>query len=272
MPITLMYITNNIKIAEIAQESGVDRIWIDLEYIGKEQRQKGMNTVKSHHSIDDIKKLRPYINTSKLMVRTNPINPNSKKEINESIGAGADYMMLPMFKTRDEVEEFIDLVAGRAKTMLLVETKESVNELNNILKVPGIDEVHIGLNDLHIAYNKKFMFELLADGTVERIITTIKEYHYPYGFGGIARIGYGILPAELILREHYRLGSEMAILSRSFCNANQGINIDEIQKVFKQGVNDIRNEEKKILQMDSDMLERNRIIICKKIKEILGEK
>ena len=38
------------------RKNGVDRIWIDLETLGKEERQKGMNTVKSKHSIEDIKK------------------------------------------------------------------------------------------------------------------------------------------------------------------------------------------------------------------------
>ena len=50
----LMYITNNPSIALIAQKHGVDRIWIDLETLGKEERQKNINSVKSHHSIKDI--------------------------------------------------------------------------------------------------------------------------------------------------------------------------------------------------------------------------
>ena len=43
----------------------------------------------------------------------------------------------------------------------------------------------------------------------------------PYGFGGIAQLGQGTLPAENIIAEHYRLGSSMAILSRSFCNTKK---------------------------------------------------
>ena len=31
MPITLMYITNDPTIAAIAQNAGVDRVWIDME-------------------------------------------------------------------------------------------------------------------------------------------------------------------------------------------------------------------------------------------------
>ena len=32
MSLTLMYITNNPAIAEVAQKAGVDRIWIDMGY------------------------------------------------------------------------------------------------------------------------------------------------------------------------------------------------------------------------------------------------
>ena len=54
MALTLMYITNNPVTAQIAQNAGVDRIWIDMEYIGKDTRQGGMDTVKNHHTIEDI--------------------------------------------------------------------------------------------------------------------------------------------------------------------------------------------------------------------------
>ena len=33
--IKLMYVTNNPQVASIAQEVGVDRIFVDMEYIGK---------------------------------------------------------------------------------------------------------------------------------------------------------------------------------------------------------------------------------------------
>ena len=46
MALTLMYITNNPITAQIAQEAGVDRIWIDMEYIGKDERQGGISTGK----------------------------------------------------------------------------------------------------------------------------------------------------------------------------------------------------------------------------------
>lgn len=58
MSLKLMYITNQPEIAQIAESAGVDRIFADLEYIGKSDRQGGMDTVQSRHTIDDVKKSR----------------------------------------------------------------------------------------------------------------------------------------------------------------------------------------------------------------------
>lgn len=35
----LMYITNRPKIAQIVEEAGVDWIFVDMEFIGKDKRQ-----------------------------------------------------------------------------------------------------------------------------------------------------------------------------------------------------------------------------------------
>lgn len=257
MSLKLMYITNNPEIALIAQEAGVDRIWVDLEKNGKEERQKGMNTVKSDHTLSDISVIKSILTSSELLVRINPIYPGSQYEINEVIRRGADVIMLPMFMTKNEVEVFIRYVNGRAKCQLLLETKEAVNAIEDILSVEGIDEIHVGLNDLHLAYSKKFMFEILIDGTLDRVIPSIRGSKIPFGIGGIARIGFGDVPAELIINEHYRLGSEAAILSRSFCNANTVSSPQSIKDEFCQGVSLIRNQEKIASAMTVQLLNDN---------------
>lgn len=246
MALTLMYITNRPDVALVAEKYGVNRIWIDLETLGKAERQKGMNTVKSRHTIEDIRRIRPLLTKSEMLVRVNPWNDNSVQEINDTISAGADIIMLPMWKSVKEVINFIDAVNGRCKTTLLLETKEAVKCLDEVLKNGGMDEIHIGLNDLHISYGMTFMFELLADGIVERLTDKIKEKGLPYGFGGIARLGEGDLPAERVITEHYRLGSTRAILSRSFCNTDLITEIDDIEVVFKKNMSELRSFEEKI--------------------------
>lgn len=112
------------------------------------------------------------------------------------------------------------------------------------------------------------MFELLADGTVEMLCNKFKAKGIPYGFGGIAQLGQGDLPAEYVIAEHYRLGSSMAILSRSFCNVNKIDNIKTVKDVFGRGVNEIRNYEHKLELKDMSFFEHNRVNVRNKVMEI----
>jgi len=243
MPLKLMYITNRPEVAQIVEAAGVDRVFVDMEHIGKALRQGGMDTVQSHHTVEDIRRVRPVLKQAELLVRCNPIHDGSEAEIEAIVSAGADIIMLPYFKTMTEVERFLSLVGGRAKTMLLVETPEAAQKLEAILSLDGIDEVHIGLNDLSLGLGKKFMFELLTDGTVERLCLICKQKGIPYGFGGIAALGKGMLPAECIIKEHYRLGSTGAIVSRSFCNTDLVTDLNEIREIFETGITAIRDLE-----------------------------
>lgn len=252
MALKLMYITNRPDVALIAEHAGVDRIFIDMEYIGKAARQGGMDSVQNHHTIADVKNIRSALTKSDLLVRVNPIHKptaaycGSEEEINSVIKAGADIIMLPFFKTVEEVRRFIEIVGGRAKTMLLMETPEAAALADEIIKVPGIDEIHIGINDLSLGYGKDFMFELLADGTVEQLCFKFRRAGIFYGFGGIAAIGTGTLPAEMILKEHYRLGSGMVILSRSFLNTDTVDDLNYVKEKFESGIKSMREFEKEI--------------------------
>lgn len=246
----LMFITNRPEIAQTAEAAGVDRIFVDLEFIGKESRQKGMDTVKSFHTVEDAAAVKRALTSAELLVRVNPIHGefpgyySSAEEIDAVIEAGADIIMLPYFKTAEEVEKFLALVGGRVKTMLLFETPESVAAAEEILELPGIDEVYIGLNDLSIGYGYRFMFEPLANGTVERLCVLFRKKGLSYGFGGVASLGKGMLPAQYVIKEHYRLGSGCVILSRSFCDANKIGDPEKVKEVLTKGVSDIRELEK----------------------------
>lgn len=260
----LMYITNCPEIAKIVEAAGVERIFIDMEYIGKDVRQGGMDTVQSHHTVEDVQNVRKAVTKSKLMVRCNPIHQataaygSSEEEINAIIENGADIIMLPYFKTVEEVKTFIQLVGGRARTLPLVETPEAVACIDEILKLEGIDEIFIGLNDLSLGYGMKFMFQLLIDGTVERLCDKFKAKGIPYGFGGIAALGKGLLPSEKVIAEHYRLGSTCAILSRSFCNTNVITDLDVVRRIFDVDLKAIRDWEKQCSTGKVDFVKNRR--------------
>ncbi len=275
MPLKLMYITNDPQVAQIAESVGVDRVFVDMEYIGKSIRQGGMDTVQSRHTVDDIRRIRAAVSTAQVMARVNPVHDataeytSTEEEVGAAIDAGAEILMLPYFKTVAEVRRFIRAVNHRAKTLLLLETAEAVSVLDDILEEPGIDEIHIGLNDLSLSYGLKFMFQLLADGTVENLCGRIRRKGITYGFGGIAALGRGMLPAELIIREHYRLGSTGAILSRSFCNTSKITDLEEIRATFAEGVPAIRALEREC-EPHSRYFADNLQLIKDRVEEVLA--
>lgn len=274
MSLKLMYITNDTDIALMAEANGVDRIFVDMEYIGKSDRQGGMNTVQNQHTVDDVKRLRKVLTASQLMVRCNPIHEkteaycSSEEEIDSIIDSGADIIMLPYFKTVGEVKSFLNFVKGRVKTLLLFETPESVEVIDDILALDGIDEVFIGLNDLSLGYGKKFMFELLADGTVESLCLKFRLKGLPYGFGGIASLGKGLLPAERVIAEHYRLGSTCAILSRSFCGDSLKKARTEFFKNFSFELKRVRDYEIYCSAQDNEFFLVNKEKVCTAVFDI----
>lgn len=276
MALKLMYITNRPDVAKIAEDSGVDRIFVDMEYIGKALRQGGMDTVQSHHTIQDVRNIREKVSKSELMVRVNPIHKgtgdfgSSREEIEAVIEAGADVIMLPYFKTAEEVRIFLELVNGRARTFPLVETPEAVAAIDEILALDGVDEIHVGLNDLSLGLGRKFMFELLADGTIEKLSWKFREAGMPFGFGGIASLGKGMLPSEYVIREHYRLGSTTTILSRSFCNVNKIQDTEEIRRIFEKGIREIRTLEQECRAQagNEEYFRKNAEIVAWKVRRI----
>lgn len=197
----LMYITNDPAVANIAADAGVDRIFIDMEVLGKAERQGGMDTVQSHHTPEDIAKVRAAIgDQAEIMARVNPLNPNSQTEIDDAIANGADVIMLPMWRTADDLRQLVHMVNGRAKVMPLLETDTA---------------------------------------------------------------------AECIIAEHYRLGSQYVILSRSFCNTEKTTDLDEIRCIFTEGVADIRRVERDCAAWTQKQFDENRHRVCACVEKIV---
>ena len=267
----LMYITNSSVMAKIADAAGVDRIWIDLEKKDKEDRQRGLNAVISDHKVDDVARIRPILKKAELLVRVNHWGEWSLNEIDEVICKGADIIMLPYYKSIQEVEDFISRVGGRAKTVLLLETKEAVCILDETLLVPGIDEIHIGLRDLQLSLRDDFMFESVANGLVNRICKKIQIAGKPYGFGGVARLGEGLVSAEMVLSEHYRLGSTRAILSRSFCNLRGSVDWEKVERQFNKDLRDLRAYERILSKREACVLDESHEAFKRLVGEVAAE-
>ena len=270
-----MYITKRPEIALIAEEAGVDWIFVDMEFIGKDSRQGGLDTVQNHHTVKDVANIKAALSKANVLVRVNPIHdkmidyPSSEEEIEAVINAGADIVMLPFFKTVEEVEHFVSIVGGRAKVCLLMETPEAASLLEQIVVVPGIDMIHIGLNDMHLALKMKFMFQLLADGSVDKWTEIIGKTGIKYGFGGLASLNGGAVPGRMILKEHYRLGSKMVIVSRAFCNTEKITDLNEVKEIFNNGIKAIREQESDMSALSQEDFINNHKAVCEAVDKIV---
>lgn len=265
----LMLITNDVEIAGHAVASGVDRIFVDLETLGKEARQGHLDTHRAEHTPEDVRRLRAALPGAEIMARTNPLNPRSGDEVEALIEAGADYLMLPMFRTAEEVAGFLDLVGGRAGTTLLLETPQALVRIDEVLEHRDrIDEIHVGLNDLHLGMGLDFMFELLAGGIVEHLAGKIRDAGIRFGFGGVARIGEGMVPAELIVGEHVRLGSEMVILARAF--HQQAKTLSELESVLDLSaeIGKLRVAEAEFMGMGPEGLRENQVRLQEAVRAL----
>lgn len=211
-----LMITTVPDVALEAERAGVDRLFIDWEIHGKQARQAGMGTPIYGHTEGDAKAVRAVLKTSELLIRVNPVHDKTEEEVQRALDCGADWIMLPYFKSPAEVEKFLMAVNGRAKTSLLFESGEAVGRAEQILSLGGYDEVHFGLNDLRIALKLDFLFESFAGGLIDWLSSLATKNGKPFGIGGVGKVGKELLPAEMVIKEHVRLGSRAVILSRVF--------------------------------------------------------
>ncbi|MBK6008028.1 aldolase [Ramlibacter ginsenosidimutans] len=212
----LIQITNDPAFARRCDALGGFRLFVDLERLGKAERQAGRNTFISAHQLDDVARVRAVLRRSPLMVRVNPLHEGTAQEVDAVLARGADALMLPMFDGREQLAAFSRIVAGRAPVVPLLETAAALATVDDWAGTPGLQEIYVGLNDLHVSLGCRFMFEPLADGSVARVAGVAQAQGLRFGFGGIARLGEGLLPGRDVLAEHLRLGSGAVILSRTF--------------------------------------------------------
>ena len=189
---------------------------VDLERHGKAERQAGRNSFISTHGWADVARIKAVLRRSPLLVRLNPLFDGSAAEVEQALALGADRLMLPMFHTAADVQAFCALVNGRVPVVALLETREALTALPQWLGTPGLQEVFVGLNDLHLSLGHQFMFQPLADGLLDAVAAQVHAQDLRFGFGGIARMDEGLLPGRAVLGEHLRLGSSGVIVSRTF--------------------------------------------------------
>lgn len=271
-PLKMMLFTNHPEIAATADQCGVDRIVVDLEIIGKNDRQGNLNMRISAHELSDVAKIRAVVHQAELLVRINPIHDGSAAEIEAVIAAGADILMLPFFNTLAEINTFLALVNQRAKTCLLLETAAAEALIDQILDRGGFDMLHIGINDLALSKGLNFLFASLLEPSFEPLCRKIHAHGIPFGFGGITRLNEGLIPAWLVIPEHYRLGSSQIILGRSFLSAQEIEQLESAKQLLVQAVRDVRDFEQTLTNWTPEQFDTNRDRLHEKIREVVKQR
>ena len=265
--IDLLTITNSPALAAACDALPGMRLFVDLERNGKAERQAGRNTFISTHQLSDVGRVKAQLQHTRLMVRVNPYDPAqaaaAQAEVDAVIAQGADMIMLPMFTSAPQLREFAAIVAGRVPLVPLLETAGALTSLDDWISAPGIAEVFVGLNDLHVSLGCRFMFEPLVLGHVDRVATAAGQHGLRFGFGGIARVGEGLLPGQDVLAEHLRLGSQAVILSRTFNRADEAT-------TFEQAVAELRHAERALALRTAAAIEADRLRTAGLIKKIAG--
>ena len=250
-----LQITNDPDMARRCDALPGMRLFVDLELHGKAARQAGRNTFISTHQPQDVGRVKAELRRSQLMVRVNPLYEGTAAELDTVLTQGADLVMLPMFQTPEELRAFSRLVAGRVPVVALLETADALYSLDAWVDTPGLSEVFVGLNDLHLSLGCAFMFEPLASGLMDRVSARVHSQGLRFGFGGIARLNEGLVPGRDVLAEHVRLGSAAVILSRTFHRPSEH---NAAAHGFEAEVAALRQAERDLSKRTSQQVESDR--------------
>ena len=217
----LWLISGDCPLARVAPSVGIDRVLVDLERLGKAERQKNRQLFLSEHDWRDIAALRPVLPHGALFVRLDPLHAGSRAQIEQALALQPDGLMLPYFHDADAVARFVDMVGGRAIVTPLVETAGAVRSLPKLLSSGLIGEFHVGLNDLALDMGMDSLQLLWGHPVLDDIAAAAAEARIPFGLGGVTDPRIGGLPVDplFVIAEQRRLNSTRALLGRSFKSA-----------------------------------------------------
>ena len=257
------------EVAElVCRDTSVD-VMLDLESAGKQARQGHLSTWKSSHTIAELDLIRRSVPAGRLIVRVDPWNQNPRRQIEEALVGGADWIMLPMFRELAELQQFIELLNGRAEPLPLVETPEALAGMPSWMEQLSLKRFHVGLNDLHLAQKQDFLFQPIAEGQLEHIAQSAHNHNIGIGIGGTARANEGIIKPEALLGEHVRLGSSAVILSQTF-HRNASTSEEFIHGFdFFDELKKLEKIVEKFEQSDTDLLEENRISFRHQVRDVV---
>ena len=192
---------------------GVDGLVIDFETRDKTERQSGFDTEINTHTLEDLRRVKGELDAY-VICRTNPPGPSLAREIEEILHERTDEILVPLIRTVEEAAKAVDLVRGRCKIGLMIETAEATQIVERLCRLP-IHRLYVGLNDLRISRGSPSIFVPLIDGVLDRCRSDAGGTNF--GFGGLTVPGFGHpLPVHHLIDEMARLDCAFSFLRRSF--------------------------------------------------------
>ena len=163
-------------------------------------------------------RVRTFLHKAKLFARCNPPNADLNSEVDRLIAQGVNALMLPYFETVAQAQSFVDAVGGRARTVLLIETARAAEQTKHLCNIPGVDEIHFGLNDLRLSLGWATHFHVLVSDDLVRWCEIVNESGLPCAVGGVGRAHDNSLPipSDLVLAQLARLRASGSLISRAF--------------------------------------------------------
>ena len=237
-----------------ADQAGVHGFIVDWENKNKNSRQKNFDTQINNNTLQDLERAKR--STEKIIIcRVNGFHEETEKEINLAINAGADEIFLPMVRTPKEVLDTLKFINGRCPLNILIETRDSVKNTNELSKLP-LKRIYLGLNDLAIERQLDNIFTSLSDGTVEKVRS---NFSIPFGFAGLTSPELGSpIPCRLLIAEMARLNAQFTFLRRSFtkdmAKKDMGVEVPRILQALSDAK--LRNPE----EIEADRQELNTFI------------
>ena len=192
-PFRLTLWTADAALAARADAAGVDRIGVDLDRFGKAERQAGLDSWISPHTEADLVRVGAGLRRAQCFVRIDPLNPDTPRQIERVLACGAQVVMLPMAHRADEIACVVDLLAGRAELVPLLECAAGLRAIAE-LGALGVAEAHVGLNDLALSLGVTDRFAALLSDELATAVAQAQRAGLPLGIGGIGRAGDNTLP------------------------------------------------------------------------------
>lgn len=192
---------------------------IDWESGGKYARQAsseqliGLTTNLDHDDRDGVEVAR-RLGFDRVICRINAFNEGTAGEVEDVIAQGGTDVLLPMWRTMDELRGLKDLVRGRAQIGVMIETADAVSQARQLHSIrPSF--AFIGLMDLAIDRGTTTIFNPIVDGTLDKVADDLGDI--PFGFGGLTVPDKGEpIPSRLFVGEMLRLGAAFSVMRRSF--------------------------------------------------------